>query len=98
MANGADEILRERADAASSIVEELKSNSVPEEIAHDLLIGYTQAIEGYYMEEWGARKVMIAAGALAGTLNRYMEAKKQEILKKGYRNHSSSGSNEQQEE
>ena len=98
MANGADEILGERAEAASSIVEELKSNSVPEEIAHDLLIGYTQAVEGYYMEEWGARKVMIQAGCLPGSLNRYMEAKKKEILMKTNRNHSASGSNEQQEE
>ena len=50
------------------------------ETAHNLLNGYTQAIQGYFREEWGARKVMIAAGALPGTLNRYRDAKKREIL------------------
>jgi hypothetical protein len=74
------EIVRKRADAANTVIEDLKRHGVPEEIAHDLLIGYTQAIEGYYMEEWGARKVMIAAGALPGSLNQYRDAKMDEIV------------------
>jgi hypothetical protein len=82
MAQGVSDIAYERADAANGVVEDLKRNGLPEETAHDLLIGYTQAIEGFYKEEWGARKVMIQAGALPGSLNRYGDAKKREILKK----------------
>ena len=74
------EIARKRADAANTVIEDLKRNGLEEEIAHDLLIGYTQAIEGYYMEEWGARKVMIAAGALPGSLNQYRDGKMDEIV------------------
>jgi len=98
MAQGVSDIAYERADAANGVVEDLKRNGLEEEIAHDLLIGYTQAIEGYYREEWGARKVMIAAGALPGSLNKFRDAKKKEILSKingGKR--SASGCSEQQE-
>jgi len=82
MAQGVSDIAYERADAAQGVIEDLVRNGLPEEIAHDLLIGYSQAIEGFYREEWGARKVMIQAGALPGSLNRYRDAKKKEILKK----------------
>ncbi len=75
-----DELACERADAANGVIGDLITHGLHEEIAHDLLNGYTQAIEGYYREEWGARKVMIAAGALPGSLNRYRDAKKNEIL------------------
>lgn len=79
MMAGATEIARERADAANGVLEDLKRHGVPEDIAHDLLNGYTDALRGYYKEEWGARKVMIAAGALLGSLNRYRDAKMDEI-------------------
>jgi|LSQX01.3.fsa_nt_gb hypothetical protein len=72
--------LLERAEAADGVIEDLTRSGLQIEIAHDLLTGYTKAIEGYYREEWGARKVMIAAGALPGSLNRYRDAKKKEIL------------------
>jgi hypothetical protein len=88
----ANDIAHERADAANGLIEDLTRNGLEDEIAHDLLNGYTQAIAGYYREEWGARKVMIAAGALPGTLNRYRDAKKREILQGvDGRNHVSSG-------
>jgi len=80
MAKRPDEIACERADAANGVIEDLTRNGLEDEIAHDLLNGYTEAIEGYYKEEWGARKVMIQAGALPGSLNRYRDAKKNEIL------------------
>jgi len=57
MAQGVSDIAYERADAANGVVEDLKRNGLEEETAHDLLIGYGQAIEGYFKEEWGARKV-----------------------------------------
>lgn len=96
MADTTQDIASERAEAANSVLEEMERHGAPSEIAHDLLNGYTQAIEGYFKEEWGARKVMIAAGALPGSLNRFVEAKKQEILK-GINggNKSASGSSEQ---
>ena len=97
MAKGADELACERADAASSIVEDLKRNGLPEETAHDLLLGYAQAIEGAYREEWGARRVMVAAGALPGSLSRFRDAKKQEILNRINSNVSAPGHWEQQE-
>ena len=75
-----DDLAYERADAANGVIEDLTRNGLQIETAHNLLNGYAQAIEGYYREEWGARKVMIAAGALPGTLNRYRNAKKSEIL------------------
>jgi hypothetical protein len=88
-----DELACERADAANGVIEDLTRNGLQIETAHNLLNGYTEAIEGYYKEEWGARKVMIAAGALPGTLNRYRDAKKREILQGvNGRNHVSSGS------
>jgi hypothetical protein len=80
MAKRPDEIAFERAEAANGVIEDLTRNGLVAEIAHDLLNGYTEAIEGYYKEEWGARKVMIQAGALPGSLNRYRDAKKNEIL------------------
>lgn len=82
MAETTTDIAYERADAANSVIEDLTRNGLHEEIAHDLLIGYIQAIEGFYREEWGARRVMIQAGALPGSLNRYRDAKKKEILSK----------------
>jgi len=80
MAKTPDNLACERADAANAVIEDLTRNGLQIETAHDLLTGYTQAIEGYYKEEWGARKVMIRAGALPGSLNRYRDAKKNEIL------------------
>ena len=98
MAEGVSELVCERAQAANGVIEDLKRNGLEEEMAHDLLIGYSQAIEGYFREEWGARKVMIAAGALPGSLNRYRDAKKKEILKKiNGGKKSTSGCNEQEE-
>ena len=69
----------ERAEAAKTIIEELKKHGVPHHIAHDLLNGYRESLEGYFKEEWGARKVMIAAGCLPGSLNRYRDVKLIEI-------------------
>ncbi len=69
----------ERAEAAKMIIEELKKHGVSHHIAHDLLNGYRESLEGYFKEEWGARKVMIAVGALPGSLNRYRDAKMDEI-------------------
>jgi hypothetical protein len=75
-----NDIAYERTDAAGAVIEDLTRNGLQIETAHNLLNGYTQAIAGYYREEWGARKVMIQAGALPGSLNRYRDAKKSEIL------------------
>jgi len=98
MAKTENDLACERATAATSAIEDLTRNGVPEEIAHDLLIGYTQAIQGYFREEWGARKVMIAAGALPGSLNRYVDAKKKEILSRiNGGNKAAPGSSEQGE-
>ena len=80
MAKRPDQLVCERADAANGVIEDLTRNGLEDEIAHDLLNGYTQAIQGYFREEWGARKVMLQAGALPGSLNRYRDAKKNEIL------------------
>ena len=80
MAKRPDETAFERSEAANCVIEDLIRNGLQIEIAHDLLNGYTQAIAGYYREEWGARKVLIQAGALPGSLNRYRDAKKREIL------------------
>jgi len=70
---------QERAEAANTIIEELKKHGVPHHIAYDLLNGYRESLEGYFKEEWGARKVLIAAGALPGSLNRYRDVKLIEI-------------------
>jgi len=98
MAQGVSELAYERVQAANGVVEDLKRNGLAEEIAHDLLIGYGQAIEGYFREEWGARKVMIQAGALPGSLNKFRYAKKKEILSKiNGGKKSASGYSEQEE-
>ena len=73
------DVARERAHAANGVIEDLRRNGLPKEIAHDLLIGYRKSLKGHRKEESGARKVMIAAGCLPGTLNKYRDAKMVEI-------------------
>ena len=73
------DVARERAEAANCVIADLTRNGLPKEIAHDLLIAYAKAIEGHCREENGARKVMIQAGCLPGTLNKYRDAKMVEI-------------------
>lgn len=70
--------VRKRAAAASVIIVDLQRNGIPMEIAHDLLSGYAEAIQGYSREEWGARKVMISAGALPDNLGRFRDAEMSE--------------------
>ena len=96
MAQAVSDLAHERAEAANGIIEDLKRNGLHEELAHSLLSGYAQAIEGSFREEAGARKVMIAAGCLPGTLNRFRDAKKREILREINRNHDVPGHFEQE--
>ena len=67
-----------RADAATVIIVDLRRNGIPMEIAHDLLSGYAEALQGYAREERGARKVMISAGVLPGSLEGFRKAEASE--------------------